>query len=188
MSRTRAIVVGFSLLLASGQLVAQQTRVTLEGRATVQVRGPEGNAVAAWDYSRTNHNGPWLLIEFAIQARKRVAVDRNQITLLTPKEEIVRLATQPQFLEDQQTLTRLLQNARVTRKPLDLFFTSPLQPTITFFSFPGRVVHDSFVTNQDEVATGDLLFKSPTGRWASGTYRLNVNHPEARVQVPIELD
>lgn len=188
MSRTNAIVVGFSLLLASGQLVAQQTRVTLEGRATVLVRGPEGNAVASWDYSRTNHNGPWLLIELAIQAKKRVAVDRNQITLLTPKEEIVRLATQPQFLEDQQTLTQLLQNARVTRKPLDLFFTSPLQPTITFFSFPGRVVHDSFVTNQDEVATGDLLFKSPTGRWASGTYRLNVNHPDARVQLPIELD
>ena len=87
MSRTRAIVVGFSLLLASGQLVAQQTRVTMEGRATVLVRGPEGNAVASWDYSRTNHNGPWLLIELAIQAKKRVAVDRNQITLLTPKEE-----------------------------------------------------------------------------------------------------
>lgn len=188
MSRTRAIAAAVSLLLASAQLAAQQARVTLEGRATVQVRGPEGNAVAAWDYSRTNHGGPWLLIEFAMQAKKRVAVDRSQITLLTPKEEIVRLATQPQFLEDQQVLTRLLQNATVSRRPLNLFFTSPLQPTITFFSFPGRVVHDSFITNQDEVASGDLLFKSPTGRWASGTYRLNVNHPDARVQLPIELD
>jgi hypothetical protein len=188
MRGARAIVVGVGLLLAAVQLTAQQARVTLEGRAIVQVRGPEGNAAAAWEYSRTNHSGPWLLIEFAMQAKKRVAVDRNQITLLTPKEEIVRLATQQQFLEDQPVLTKLLQNATVTRRPLSLYFTSPLQPTIQFFSFPGKVVHDDFVTNQDEVAYGDLLFKSPTGRWAAGAYRLNINHPDARVQLPIELD
>jgi len=73
-------------------------------------------AVAAYEYSRRNHSGEWLLIEFAVQ------------------------------------------------------------------------VHDSFVTNLDETAAGDLFFKSTGGGWPSGTYRLVVSHPDARAELPIELD
>jgi hypothetical protein len=55
-------------------------------------------------------------------------------------------------------------------------------------SYPGKNVHDSFVTNPDEVASGDLFFKSAGGGWASGGYRLVMSHPDAKAELPIELD
>jgi hypothetical protein len=61
-------------------------------------------------------------------------------------------------------------------------------PTIRFFARPGSIVHDSAVSNLDEVATGDLFFTSPDGRWASGTYRLLLSHPQAPAELPIELE
>jgi hypothetical protein len=59
---------------------------------------------------------------------------------------------------------------------------------IVEFTSPGKGVQDSFVTNQDDVASGDLFFKSAGGGWASGTYRLVMSHPDAKAELPIELD
>jgi hypothetical protein len=49
-------------------------------------------------------------------------------------------------------------------------------------------VHNSFVTNPDATASGDLFFKSVGGGWPSGAYRLVVDHQKARAELPIELD
>ena len=176
------------LLCASGSLLAQQGQLRQLGRAVIEYRSPSVNAVAAYEYSRRNHDGAWLLVELAVLARERIAIDRNQISLLTPKEEVVPVATQRQFLEDHEAINQLLQSATVSRRPIGLYFTTRLQPTIRFFAFPGSVVHDTFVTNRDEAAGGDVLFKSPQGRWEAGTYILRINHPEAQAQLPIELE
>jgi hypothetical protein len=85
-------------------------------------------------------------------------------------------------------LNVLLQNASIWRRPLSPYFTTRPVATIRFFSYPGKNVHDSFVTNPDEVAAGDLFFKSTGGGWASGAYRLVVSHPDAKAELPIELD
>jgi len=77
---------------------------------------------------------------------------------------------------------------RSWRRPLTSYFNVRLQPTIRFFSYSGKNVHDSFVTNPDEVASGDLFFKSAGGGWASGGYRLVMSHPDAKAELPIELD
>ena len=37
-------------------------------------------------------------------------------------------------------------------------------------------------------ASGDLFFKSAGGGWASGGYRLVMSHPDAKAELPIELD
>jgi hypothetical protein len=181
----RAAVAAAALALPA--YPAAQAVVLQQGRATVEYRSPEVNAVAAYDYSQRNHRGPWLLVELAVQTKARVAIHRDQISLLTPDERIIRVASQQQYLDDHAVLTQLLQNASVTRQPLSPYFRTPPQPTIRFFASPGRIVHDDFVSNQDEVAAGDLLFVSPTGRWAAGTYRLRISHERARVELPIEL-
>lgn len=175
-------------LMATGVLAQGRPRITQEGRAIVQYSSPAVKAVAAYEHARRNHSGPWLLIELAVQAKERIAIERGQISLLTPDERRIPLATQEQFLQDQDQIRQLLQNATVSRRPLDVYFTTDLQPTIQFFSFPGRIVHESFATNLDEVAAGDLLFKSPGRGWAPGTYRLVISHPDAQVELPIELE
>jgi hypothetical protein len=68
-----------------------------------------------------------------------------------------------------------------------MYFTSPITHEIEFFASPGRIVSDSFVTNRDNVAAGDLLFKSPSGRWPAGTYQLRIEHEQAMASLPIVL-
>jgi hypothetical protein len=187
MRRLTALALGAVVLSASGYLSAQG-RVKQQGRAIVEYHSPEVRAVAAYEYSQRNHSGAWVLIEFGVQAHKRIAIHRDEISLMTPDERKLPVATQAQFLEDHEELNRLLQNARIWRRPLDSYFVpKPLQ-TIRFFAAPGQIVHDSAVSNQDEVAAGDLFFKSPNGRWEAGMYRLVLNHEHAKAELPIKLD
>ena len=186
MSRLTIVALGMCLLFASDVVSAQ--RVKQLGRSIVEFRSPDVKTVAAYEYSRRNHSGEWLLIEFAAQATKRIAIERAQINLLTANERRIPLASQEEFLDGHQMLNGLLQNAAIWRRPLTSYFNVRLQPTIRFFSYPGKNVHDSFVTNPDEVAAGDLFFKSAGGGWSSGTYRLVVSHPDAKAELPIVLD
>ena len=184
---SRRLVASSLALVCASVLVSAQARVKEYGRAIVQYSGPEVKAVASYGYSQEHHDSAWLLIEFAVVAKERIAVHRNEFTLLTPDERRVPLATQQQFLDDHQVLTPLLQNALIWRRPLDSYFTTRPQLTIRFFSKPGGLVQDTAVTNQDEVAAGDLFFKSPDGAWKAGTYRLVLNHQQAKAELPIVL-
>jgi hypothetical protein len=174
------------LLNSSEHVLAQ--RIKQLGRAIVEYSSPDVKAVAAYEYSRRNHGGEWLLVQLAVQAAGRIAIERTQISLITPGERTVPLATQQEFLDGHDMINGLLQNATVWRRPLDSYFNTRTQPTIRFFSYPGRNVHDSFVTNPDETAAGDLFFRSNAGGWPSGRYRLVVNHRDAKAELPIELD
>jgi hypothetical protein len=182
---TRLVAVAVAVLVASAPVSAQRTRQW--GRAIVEYSSPQVKAVAAYEYSQRNHDGRWLLVELAVQARARIAIERSQISLLTPDKRRVGLATQAQFLADHQAMNQMLQNAKIWRRPLDAYFPIRPQPTIRFFAFPGALVHDSFVSNPDEVATGDLFFVSPGPPWTEGSHTLVISHPEAGAELPLEL-
>ena len=81
-----------------------------------------------------------------------------------------------------------LGHAIVEFKSADVKAVAAYEYSRRFFSHPGRNVHDSFVTNLEETAAGDLFFKSTGGSWPSGAYRLVVSHQDARAELPIELD
>ena len=185
----RLVVVAVFLALVQGAAFSQtKPRLLQQGRAIIEYSTNAVKAVAAYEYSRRNHDGPWLLIEFAILAKERIAIHRDRIGIIPPDGRRIPVATQQAFLEDHEELTKLLQNAVVSRRPMGSYFVIRPQPTIRFFSFPGTIVHDTFVTNQDEAAAGDLLFKSPDGKWAAGTYRLVVDHERAKAELPIRLE
>ena len=107
------LVVTVSLLAVylSSAAVFAVGRVKNYGRATVEYRSEEVKAVATYEYSQRNHDSPWLLIEFAVQATPRIAIQRSQLVLMQPDEQVVPLATQPDFLADQPTLSVLMQSA-----------------------------------------------------------------------------
>jgi hypothetical protein len=188
MSRHTTAIALVTCIAGSAALLAQGS-VKQYGKAIVHYRSSEVSAVASYEYSQKNHAGPWLLIEFAVQAKKdRIAIERDQLSLRTPGEDVVRLAAHMEYLDDQSTLTRLYQNASIFRRPLDGYFPSrPLMRTIKFFTGAGRTISDSAVTNVDEVATGDLLFLAPKGSWPAGEYVLVLNHPKVQAELPITL-
>ena len=186
MSRLAVVALCLGLLVAPEYVSAQRVRQL--GHAIVEFTSPEVKAVAAYEYSRRNHGGEWLLVEMAVQAKKRIAIERTQITLLTSDEQTIRLASQQDFLDGHTMINGLLQNAKVWRRSLDSYFAVRPKATIRFFTYPGRNVYDSFITNPDETAAGDLFFRSAAGSWPSGNYRLVMNHPDAKGELPIELD
>src|SRR5688572_18411763 len=79
MSRLTIVTLSIGLLLTA-EVVSGQ-RVKQLGHAIVEFRSPDVKAVAAYEYSRRNHSGEWLLVEFAVQAQKRIAIERPQIHL-----------------------------------------------------------------------------------------------------------
>ena len=184
----RLTIVALCVVLAGASEFVSAQRVRQLGRSIVEFSSPEVKAVAAYEYSRRNHGGEWLLVEMAVQARKRIAIERMQIALRTSDERTIPLASQQEFLDGHTMINGLLQNAKVWRRSLDSYFTVRPQPTIRFFTYPGRNVFDSFVTNPDETAAGDLFFRASAGSWPSGNYRLVMNHPDAKAELPIELD
>ncbi|HEU4692603.1 MAG TPA: hypothetical protein VFS23_29780 [Vicinamibacterales bacterium] len=185
---SRLTIVALCVLLVSTPEFLSAQRVRQLGRSIVEFSSPEVKTVAAYEYSRRNHGGEWLLVEIAVQAKKRIAIERSQITLLTSDEQTIPLASQQEFLDGHTMINGLLQNAKVWRRSLDSYFAVRPEPTIRFFTYPGRNVHDSFVTNPDETAAGDLFFRAAAGSWPSGNYRLVMNHPDAKAELPIQLD
>jgi hypothetical protein len=183
-----ASVLAFTIAIAASTAVLADGTVKHYGRSTVKYRSADVSAVASYDYSQRHHDGAWLLIEFAIQAMNRIVVNRSQFTLVGPGEQTVPLATYAEFAADRPVLNQLLQNARTSRQPLGGYFsTRPPVRTIRFFAGPGDTIDDTVASHMDEVATGDLLFKSPTGNWPAGEYRLVLDHPKARAELPIAL-
>ena len=184
----RPTILALVALTAGGVTLAAQGRVKQYGRATVEYRSGDVTIVANYDYSQKNHTGPWLLIGFAVQGRSPIVIQRTDLLLQTPDEARIPVATQQQFLAEQELLRPLFQNATIWFRSLDDYFPSrPSQHTVNFFAFPGSIVSDSVMTHNDEVATGQLLFKAPGGKWPEGTYKLVLNHDKAKADVPIVL-
>ena len=185
----RPTVITLAVALATTIGVSAQGHVTPHGRAITEFRSDQVLAVINYEYSQRHHDGAWLLVEFAVQAKDRIVIHRTDLSLVTPDEQVIPIASQPDFLADHNEIAQLLQNASTTRRTLEPYFTSrPLFKTIHFVSMPGGIIHDSAISNPDEVATGDLFFKSPAGKWAPGAYRLVLNHDKAKAELPITLE
>jgi hypothetical protein len=184
----KIVALAIAVVCASGPVIAQG-RVTHHGRAIVEYQSPDVEAVAAYEYSQLNHHGPWLLIEFAVRATTPIRIHRDQFSLMSSDERVaVPLATQQQRIAGHAAVANLLQNATVLRRSLAWYFTSPAYRTIRFFATPGYTVDPTAVTFHDEVAMGDLLFRSPEGSWKDGTYRLVLNHSDVKAELPITLE
>src|SRR5688500_9822915 len=88
-----------ALVFASVCIYAQG-QIRQVGHAIVEYSSRDVKAVAAYEYSRRNHDGAWLLIELAVQSSARIAFHRDQLSLVGPEERVVPIATQQQFLDD----------------------------------------------------------------------------------------
>jgi hypothetical protein len=185
----RPMTLALAVSLVTTLALSAQGKVKQYGRATVEYTSDAVAVVANYDYSQKSHDDAWLLIGFAVQGRKGpIVIQRTDLSLQTPDGRTIPVASQQLFLEDSKVLTPLFQNAAIWRRALDDYFPSrPAKRTVNFFSRPGGIVEDSVLTHPDEVATGDLLFKSPERTWREGTYRLVLNHEKAKAELPINL-
>lgn len=71
----RPLALAIVAILGATIAVSAQGKVKQYGRATVEYRSDEVAAVANYDYSQKNHQGPWVLVGFAVQGE---GSDRDQ--------------------------------------------------------------------------------------------------------------
>ena len=108
-------------------VAASQTQTTRElfpntqdrGRAAVEYKDDALQVVAAYYYSQRNHDSRWLLIEIAVGSTAPTRIRRSDVTLVTPDDRVVPLASQRAFSQDHRRTRLLRQTAVATRHPVE---------------------------------------------------------------------
>ncbi len=199
MNRSNRALIGLVLLAATGTLLAQSSprsvpkdfeHVRTMGRAVAEFMDDSIHVVAAYYYSQSNHESPWLLIELGALRQRATEIRRDQIELLTPSGRAVQLATHARWSQDSARNVLLLQQATSSRHPVSSYFVAPNRQTgLPFFTDlrRGGTVRNELLLAPDELALGNLFFESPTPLWDKGTYALVVRYDGAEAVLPIEL-
>ncbi len=164
------------------------------GHAVVEYEDDAIKVVAAYKYSQQNHDSRWLLIEIGVAAQDDMRIERDDITLVTPDDSVIHVASQRTFAQDRERVRLVRQESGVVQhigqrvwsyfpvrraKRFQWFVVTPLEGTVT----------ETFDVDFHRTAWGDLYFASPTGTWVAGTYSLVVQGADKTSAVlPIDLD
>jgi len=187
---TRLIAILVAVFVSTGAQVEQSFPHTKkQGRSEVEYRHQGLTFVANYDYSQKNHSGPWLLIDVALGSMDRFVLHRTNFSIVAPDGQRIPLASQQQGRDDIENINVLIQNAKIHRQNLDSYFPQrDRREAFNFFSLPFvRSISDEAVVDNDRVAQGPLLFRSPGGNWGEGTYRLVLMNDKAKAELPITL-
>jgi hypothetical protein len=198
MARFAHVLAGIVLVASSAVAGQPATRavpkefdnVRTLGRALSEFRDGRIQVAAAYYYSQSNHDTPWLLIELGALGEQITEIERDGIELVTPAGRVVRLASQARWARDTTRNSLLLQQAAPLRHPVASYFTPANgQTSLRFFTRPPNPGTVQKVVNLQpkELVLGDLLFESPTRLWDKGTYALVIRHDGAEAVLPIEL-
>lgn len=186
----RPIAILLAVVLSTSAQVGQAFPYTTKyGRATIAYRHQGLVVVANYDYSQKNHSGPWLLIDVALGSAQRFVLHRTHFKLITPDGRTIPLASQQLGAADMENINLLIQNAKIHRQNLDSYFPQRNRhEPFNFFSLPfARSISDEAIVDNDRVAQGPLLFRSPDGSWKEGTLRLVLMNDKANAELPITL-
>ena len=157
------------------------------GSATVEYSHDGLKVVINYNYSQTKHEGPWLIVDLAASSRRSFVLRPQHVSLVTPDGRIVALAERRNVLADwMNTGSR---NAVVVRDDLRGYFRGEPEEILPFFITRQLKVmpYDEAIVDNDHMTHGPLYFRSPEGRWPTGTYRLTIDHEAAKAALPVTL-
>lgn len=185
----RTIAILLAAAVSTGQVGQSFPHTNKYGKATIEYRHQGLVVVANYDYSQRNHDQPWLLIDVALGSADRFVLHRTNFKLVTADGQTIPLASQQQGAADMENINLLIQNAKIHRQNLDSYFPQrDRHEAFNFFSLPfARSISDEAIVDNDRVAQGPLLFRSPGGSWKEGTYRLVLTNEKAKAELPISL-
>ena len=155
--------------------------------ATVEYSHEGLKVVVNYNYSQTNHDTPWLIIDLAASSRRRFALRPEHVTLVTPDGGIVALAKRGIVIGDFMNTRSHL--AVAVRDELRGYFTGETVDPLPFFlnrHLP-LLPHDEAIVDNDHMTQGPLYFRSTEGRWPAGTYRLTIDNEPVKAALPVSL-
>ena len=195
MNRALLVGLGVGIVLAATQTAAERQEAGFPntkrlGRATVEFRDAQLQVVLNYEYSQRNHDSAWLLVDFGARSERRLVLDREHFKLVSQSGEWFPVASQRHFVDAAKQIQALRQNASVWRRDLGSYLGAlNLRERLKFFALPGEgVVITGALLDKDRNTFGELYFEMPRGSWDEGDYALLIEHPQARIKLPISLD
>jgi hypothetical protein len=181
------VAVSGTLAAAGVQTDALFPHTQQRGRATAEYSHEGLKVVVNYNYSQTNHDTPWLIIDLAASSRQRFVLRPVQVALVTPEGGIVALAERGTVLADWMNTRSHV--AVAVRDDLRGYFTGEIEEPIPFFMTRHLKLlpYDEAIVDNNHVTLGPLYFRSPEGRWPAGTYRLIIDNVDAKAALPITL-
>jgi hypothetical protein len=121
---------------------------------------------------------------------RRLVLDREHFKLVSQSGEWFPVASQRHFVDAAKQIQALRQNASVWRRDLGSYLGAlNLRERLKFFALPGEgVVITGALLDKDRNTFGELYFEMPRGAWDEGDYALLIEHPQARIKLPISLE
>ena len=113
---------------------------------------------------------------------------RDDISLVTPKGEVMPLPSQKDFSKVSGDMRPLLQRNSMVGESINYFPAQANQPCrLSFFAYPGvTLVRDSAELTNRRACTGLIYFELPDGIQL-GTYNLDVQFEGGVIRVPFQI-
>ena len=156
--------------------------------ATVEYSHEGLKVVVSYNYSQTNHDTPWLIIDLAASSRRPFVLRPEHVTLVTPDGGIVALPRRGTVIADWMNTRSHI--AVAMRDELRGYFTGESVEILPFFitRHLKLMPYDEAIVDNDHMTQGPLYFRSPQERWLAGTYRLTIDHEHAKAALPVTLE
>jgi len=152
--------------------------------------GPELWTVLGYKFASSQLGDEWMILEVGLSSPtgQNAKVMREEIFLLSPAGNRVKLATQEDFNKAWGELRPVIAKANVDRDPLEYFPPSRIECAIQFFVTPGQgVSFDEVTVNDRRGCFGRLYFQVPGGVQA-GRWVLGIDLEESEIRIPFELE
>jgi len=155
--------------------------------ATVEYSHEGLKVVINYNYSQTNHDTSWLIIDLAASSGRPFVLRPEHVTLVTPDGGIVALAKRGVVLADWGNTRSHI--AVAMRDELRGYFTGETEEILPFFVIRHLKLmpYDEAIVDNNHMTQGPLYFRSPEGRWPAGTYRFTIDHEHAKAALPVTL-
>ena len=193
MNRAVIVAVGVALLVAVTHAQKKDDsgfpHTKRHGKAIVEYRDNDLDVVLAYEYSQKHHDGAWLLVDFGMRSEHRFVIEREHIRLVDADGAWFPVASERHFVEQGMQITSVRQNATIFRRDLNTYLGHVPRTLMKFFALPGEgVIITGALVDREHNTIGELYFENPQGEWKEGDYALLIEHPAARVKLPLTLN
>jgi hypothetical protein len=188
MRMARVLPAALALAACSTAVPTETPGVSRLGKAVLEYKGPEIEAVIGYRFAAASIGDPWLIIDLAVTGATgdSVQIDRDRVWLRTEEGDIVPLPSQDEFATEYSHLTSTIRRADIAADPLD-YWSGRAACALQFLVAPGSAIAlPSIWVNDRRVCSGRLFFAPPHGV-QPGHYTLGIDLEESKVRIPFEL-
>lgn len=161
------------------------------GRTVSRYKDDVLQVVVGYKHAHYHLDSRWILLETCISATggQPVEIYREDVALLGPDGTRMPMPSQKKMAQGIPDLSRMLNQARVVRDPLDGYFPGRIrEERLGFFCVPGEgIVFNQVTVDHETLAWGHLFFESPKGRFEPGIYTLVMENKAVHVRLPLAL-